>query len=78
MMVNLEAVCEVTYSSPVPIEVCNDDYFMTSIPQTLRKLIDMTFNSTNVWVEEIRHHATKKFVYTNTHIIWMESKKKLI
>jgi len=64
--VNLEAIWEVTYSSPVSIEVCDNDYFMTSIQQTLRKLIYMAFNSTNVWIEEVRHHATEKFEYTYT------------
>lgn len=56
----LQAICEKTYTSSVTICMCYDHNLVSSLHETLRELVNMTFHSSHIRKEEIRHHAETK------------------
>ncbi|PQE29459.1 hypothetical protein CJF32_00003236 [Rutstroemia sp. NJR-2017a WRK4] len=56
-MVDLESVCEVSYSGSIVVGVRYYYDFVSAINELCRKLIDVTFDTSRCWKEEVADHS---------------------
>lgn len=56
-VVNLQSIGQVPDSLPVAVGVGGNYNFMSLFNQALRKLINVAFYATHIWIEKVRHHA---------------------
>jgi hypothetical protein len=56
-MVNFQSVCEISYSSPSWVCVCDDYDFVPSINELRRELVDVAFHSPRLGEEEVTDHS---------------------
>lgn len=56
-MVNFEAISKISYASSPLVRVGYDYDFVPSIDELGRELVDMTFYSPWLWIEEIADHG---------------------
>ena len=56
-IVDLKTVREIAHPDSIIVCMCDDNNFMPFVYQTLTQLIDMRFNATGLWIEEIRDHG---------------------
>src|SRR3954465_10952073 len=56
-MVDLESICEVSYSSSIIVGVRYYYDLVSAINELCRKLIDVTFDTSRLWKEEVADHG---------------------
>lgn len=56
-VINLQSTGQVSYSFPPAIGMGDNYHLVSLFNQTLRKLINVTFHSSHIGIEEIWHHA---------------------
>lgn len=56
-VIHLKSISQVPDALPPAIGMGGNHHLVSLLNQTLRKLVDMTFYSSHIGVEEVRHHA---------------------
>jgi hypothetical protein len=56
-VVDFEAICKVSDTSPPLVCVRNDDDFVTAVNKFRGKLVDVAFDSSWLWKEEVADHG---------------------
>lgn len=56
-VIDFEAISEVTDAFPSSIRMGNNYDLVPSFNQALRELVNVTFHTSHIWVEKVRHHA---------------------
>lgn len=56
-MIDFETVCEVAHTCATLVRVCNDNDFVSAIDELGRELVDVAFDSSWLWEEEVADHG---------------------
>ena len=56
-IIHLEPICEIADAGAVLVGVSYDDHFVTPIDEFRRQLVDVAFDSSWLWKEEVAHHG---------------------
>lgn len=56
-MIHFEAIGEVPDTASTLVRMSDDDYFMATIDEFSRQLIDMALDAARLWEEEIADHS---------------------
>lgn len=56
-VIDFEAISEVTDAFAISVSVGDNYDLVPSFNQALRELVNVTFHTSHVWVEKVRHHA---------------------